>query len=310
MHPFSYLLLSFVPHTQADGDCSGDSHTDELVGDLQSALPPPPVYYGTSKPTYVPLTEGQMLAIGTWGNCSGTIIASRWVLTANHCNVRKGDEFCVGEDPADPDQCFEAVFVERNPDADMTIAMLDRDATEAVPGLEPIPLLTEKLDDSWLGKMSEAAGYGQQEDGGYGEREFTAEPIVDLDGHEMTIDGERVHGVCFGDSGGPVMVIDSQGTVRVAGALSWGDPDCLGKDRYTRVDTNLEWLEAFTGPTDAEEGATSDGDATEGDDGSTTAEEEPVEEEVAEEEAAEEEEEDWTTSEGWWRPLRWRWRRR
>jgi hypothetical protein len=71
---------------------------------------------------------------------------------------------------------------------------------------------------------------------------------VDLAGHELTIDGEGRHGVCFGDSGGPVMVIDSGGVTSVAGNLSWGDPDCLGKDRYTRVDTNRAWLEGLLGP--------------------------------------------------------------
>jgi hypothetical protein len=65
--------------------------------------------------------------------------------------------------------------------------------------------------------------------------------------------GER--GVCFGDSGGPLMVLGTDATVRVAGALSFGDPSCVGRDRYTWTDLVVGWIEGFTGPTVAEGGA-------------------------------------------------------
>jgi hypothetical protein len=95
----------------------------------------------------------------------------------------------------------------------------------------------------------EAAGYGQQETGYSGKREFTAEPIAYFYGSKVTINGEGEHGVCFGDSGGPMMVIASDGSVRVAGTLSSGDTSCVGYDNYTRVDLVLSWIEGYTGPT-------------------------------------------------------------
>ncbi len=51
------------------------------------------IYYGTREPENVTLTDGQMLAIGWFFNpgrtsqawCSGTIIAPRVVVSADHC---------------------------------------------------------------------------------------------------------------------------------------------------------------------------------------------------------------------------------
>jgi hypothetical protein len=134
----------------------------------------------------------------------------------------------------------------------MTLLELGQDARNLIPEVEPVPILTEDMSNAWIGRTAEAAGYGQQEDGGFNEREFTAEPIVNLDSDMLTIDGEGVHGVCFGDSGGPVMVIATDGTVRVAGALSGGDSNCVGLDNFTRVDVYRDWIESYTGPTNVD----------------------------------------------------------
>ncbi len=287
--------LALFPPARADGDCGAVDADGGLSSDLQSVVSTaqpgrgngrvPKVFHGTERPSAVPLTDGQIMAVGSWGSCSGTVIADRWVLTANHCRIYEGQRFCIGQQAEDPIACLVAERVERNPDADMTLVYLDASTTAAAPGLEPIPLFTDALDEDWIGVMAEAAGYGQQEDGGYGEREFTAEPIVDLEGHELTIDGQGRRGVCFGDSGGPVMVQDADGAVGVAGTLSWGDPDCLGKDRYTRVDTNLGWLAGILGPLD--ELDMGGGEAVDpGDTGEALP--------------------DYTTGEGWWEPIEWR----
>jgi len=227
---------------------SGTTTPGECAGDIRRVGA---VYNGTPRPSHVPLTDGQILAIGTFGGCTGTFINDEWVLTANHCRVRNGSRFCVGPDASDPDTCFSAVEVESHPDLDMTVLRVDAPASTRIPELQPIPIVTEMLDESWFGTTAEAAGYGQQEDGSSGEREFTAEPIVGFDdrGTTLAIDGEGRRGVCFGDSGGPVMIIASDGSVRVAGDLSYGDPSCLGRDRYARVDLAIDWIERFTGPT-------------------------------------------------------------
>ncbi len=117
-----------------------------------------------------------------------------------------------------------------------------------LPEVEPIPLMHEDLGRDWIGATAEAAGYGQNEHGEYGRRAFTAEPISQLWGGKVTIDGQGQRGVCYGDSGGPVMVVASDGSARVAGDLSNGDGSCVGQDNYTRVDAYRDWLVGYTGP--------------------------------------------------------------
>lgn len=245
--------------TQADPGLEGGA---VLPGKLPDADPvagdqgkEPSVYYGTPAPTYLPMTAGQIQAIGWFNGCSGLLIKDRWVLSASHCaGLWAGGSFCIGTNPSNPNKCIPIAEAHDHPWGDLTILKLQWDASSSLPSVQPVPLLTEKLNNAWIGETAEAAGYGTQENGNIGQREFTAEPIVALGSTTLTIDGQGQHGVCFGDSGGPVMVIASDGSVRVAGALSNGDSSCVGEDNYTRVDVFLPWIEALTGPTDAPAG--------------------------------------------------------
>jgi hypothetical protein len=206
------------------------------------------VYGGTVDPTVMPLATAQIPAIGSLGMCSGTLIAPRWVLTARHCPLVPGNEFCMGPQHDAPDVCIPATRVFPHPTVDLALLELAEDAATRLPGIRPIPIIEEDLDCSRLGQMAEAAGYGRSVEEPFGTRFFTAEPIVALTSDYVSIHGQGRKGLCHGDSGGPVMLMTEDGSVQVAGALNAGDPSCRGRDDFARIDVVREWVQGFTGP--------------------------------------------------------------
>ena len=223
----------------------------------------PKVFFGTSQPTHVALTPGQVKAIASLNGCSGTVVAPRWVATASHCGLPNVTQICFGNRPDTTDICVNSVRSIDHPQGDLTLLEMARDIREVAPDIELIPLFTEALDASWNGRTAEASGYGQNESGGSGVKAFTAEPIVQIAGDSVTIDGQGQRGVCFGDSGGPLMVRAGDGTTRVIGVLSHGDESCVGRDHYTRIDTYLSWIEGFIGPVAQPSPPDFDGDGVE-----------------------------------------------
>jgi hypothetical protein len=231
------------------------------VPDAAMCIPPGdsrgrPVYFGTPEDTTLMLTPGQVLAIarlqGGGGLCSGTVIAPHWVLSAKHCypSIGVGAEVAVGPDPNNPTYTMRVRRAIPHPSIDLLLLELTEDATTFVPGLTPLAVYPSSL-SPMVGRTVEASGYGQQNNGRTGERRFTAERCYEVAGDFLSVDGMGARGLCGGDSGGPVMYRES-GTVYVLGALTGGDPSCVGQDHYTRVDVARDWITSNVGTAPAD----------------------------------------------------------
>jgi hypothetical protein len=250
----------------ADGGTKGDDHPNQC-------FIPQAVYFGTTGPTAVQLSDDQITAIGMLiisgsGLCSGTLVRRDWVITAKHCTVDADAselQFLVGRKFDQPSRSYGVLEKFENPDRDTTLLHLDSSPLDDDPNIQPLRINDEALEGR-EGEIFEASGYGERCDGplnqfglcneenkAYGARYFTAEPIDSLDDEFVSVDGEGKHGLCGGDSGGPLLGNFADGP-RVTGDLLGGDENCRGVDTYTRTDKQIAWIDGILGDDNTNQG--------------------------------------------------------
>lgn len=222
---------------------------------------------GTRSPQVVPLTDRQQLAIGWLYDpadpatpfCTGTLVAPRVVVTASHCTRSLGPEslgFGIGTDPDAPVALFPLAQVSEFPDPEIDAALLflAGDAVQQVPEVEPLPVNRTPLDgadgDAIVGRQVEVAGYGETGDISRRGRYFASVTLAEIDPEFVIVDGKGLQGLCFGDSGGPVITMNAAGAPVVLGVEHGGDDSCVGRDFLTRLDPLGDWLMAAVAATE------------------------------------------------------------
>jgi hypothetical protein len=268
---------------------AGSAGTSGSGGSGQCAVPigSTKVFHGTLGPTAVPLSAGQIMAVGMLdlggGLCSGTLVKRQWVLTALHCTegvAASEMEFSIGQDPDDPNHAYEVAEKFESDSFDTALLKLGKSPLDDDASVVPIRINGDSLEEH-VGAIFEGSGYGLTEDDFTGTRYFTAEPLIGFNGGSSEfaeVDGEGEHGLCGGDSGGPLLKTFAGGEIRVVGDLTGGDESCIGVDNYTRTDVQFEWLTSVLGPPDdacgavTAEGVCEDGVATWCEDGHVHAE--------------------------------------
>jgi secreted trypsin-like serine protease len=190
-----------------------------------------------------PWAAGLYTADGGFGFfCSGTIIAKRWVLSAQHCVAGfTADHVYVGDVNAYKGTRAKVKRVVTSPDTDFALLELRTDVKATYP-----PLATA---DPQVGAPVDFYGWGttSQED------EWTMSPILKKGtlrvigyGEDVyggpSIHGEKIDAVAgYGDSGGP-MFYDG----KLVGVCSSGDLEYLHSD-YGSVARNRDWIRDTAG---------------------------------------------------------------
>jgi len=196
--------------------------------------------------------------------CTGTLIAPNVFLTAAHCTAAAA---AYGADPHDAYVTFDTVWDESatlhrgtyylNPNYghdmhdlnDVAVIVLDEPVDGIAPAtLPPAGLLADMKDDKALkGQEFVTVGYGTLRDdktggphalGDYGERYYAEQTFLALKPYWLQISmnpSTGSGGTCYGDSGGPHFLGDSN---MVVSLTVTGDAWCRATDVTYRLDTD------------------------------------------------------------------------
>jgi len=196
--------------------------------------------------------------------CSGTLIAPDVFLTAAHCTIAAA---AYGADPHDVYITFDPVYDENatlhrgtyylNPNYghdshdlhDVAVIILDKKIKKIEPAtLPPAGLLNDmKMDKELKNQQFVTVGYGRLRDektrgphtiGGAGERYFADQTFLALKPYWLQISmnpSTGSGGTCYGDSGGPHFLGESNMVVSLTVA---GDAWCRATDVTYRLDTD------------------------------------------------------------------------
>ncbi len=192
------------------------------------------LYSGASKPGLFELSPAESSAIVLLEPglgppaffCTGTHLGNGWVLTASHCALGGGMFLRTARDP---DRFIAADRLEHEGSID---ALLVHFPDAARSKIGHIPLFEMDIDETWIGERVMLAGYGEQRNGEVRQLQFVTEGIERLEETSFVVGGQGRSGACFGDSGGPALVVGDDGRARVLGTLSTGDSSCLEQDEY------------------------------------------------------------------------------
>ena len=215
---------------------------------------------GTRSPTVTNLSAGEQLAIGylatdnTGPFCTATLIDRDVAITAEHCinGTYPVDQMRFGMgDPDNPDAYISVHSAPMHSTRDVALVFLQQDAVSLVPNAEPLAINRSTPSYTLIGTSLEAAGYGETMSDSDGQFFVTVE-LTDIQEEWLVVNGWGQQGICFGDSGGPLLAHVDNGEPVIMGVESHGDTSCVDQDFETRIDQALTWIDGEMGQFDPE----------------------------------------------------------
>lgn len=183
------------------------------------------IFFGEPIPPRGDMSTSQRAAIGAIEtvsgdhHCTGILVHERLVLTSDHC-LLDAARFRASTDPS-ARRAVTAYY----PHSSLPLALAVLEPPLGALCVTPWEIyVADRLSVGTLGIL---AGLGYDERNQVGTLRFVEQPIVDMRPGEIWVDGNGVSGACLGDSGGPLLVKDSDGAWRVAGILDRGDASCV-----------------------------------------------------------------------------------
>ncbi len=243
--PFHPILLSALS-LAACADLEAGEEVGAEIGEIVGGTP-------TSEWPAVPLLT--IHAGGGGGNCSGTLVSPRVILTASHCldpdevggTVTAVEAYfgstILANDPAFVEMISAEDWIRREDYGlgfrDFGLILLARDAVA-----EPMEYNAAALSAADEGRQLHMVGWGNTTEGsGAGAKREVDVTIQVVDTSELRY-GSPGGNTCQGDSGGPGF-LQVGGKEVVATVTSWGIQGCTSTSGASRVDTLSDWIATF-----------------------------------------------------------------
>jgi secreted trypsin-like serine protease len=271
---------------------------ESTLAELATAPAPLPPAIVNGVPTADYEAVGGLLVVDSSGYggviCSGTLVDPSVAVTAAHCVQALDSDyvdfdayFVIGEDLYASGGIVDHALVRSatanaNFDTDSLqndIGVLELDS--AITRASPMPVNTDPLNDSWVGRSLTYVGYGvTSDDASDGGVRRTADlPIKSVDPvFVRSYDPNGLLNICSGDSGGAGLHDLGDGVYELTAVNSFvyspngDDTPCVGGGTGgTRVDHYIDWLGQFADLRTADGAVANQGDTTDssGRDGGT-----------------------------------------